>query len=74
MGKIDKKKEEVAKYKFYLGMIVASIFGCVSWLVNNYEKELLLAIIDIILIIGLSFIAFKMDKAMKKAIDDLEEL
>lgn len=38
MSKLDEKKEEISKHKFYLGIIVVAIFGCTAWLVNSYKK------------------------------------
>lgn len=38
MPKLDEKKEEISKHKFYLGIIVVAIFGCTIWLVNSYKK------------------------------------
>lgn len=75
MSKLDKKKEEIAKYKFYLGIVVAAIFGCIGWLVNSYEKaSLSLVIADMFLIFAFSYGAIRLDRLISKNIDELEEL
>jgi len=55
MAEIDEIKEELNYLKVWLGIIVITAIGLISWLINNYETSSNLKIIaDMVAIIGLT--------------------
>jgi len=75
MAKIDEIKEELNYLKVWLGIIVITTIGLISWLVNNYETSSSLKIIsDIVSVIGLTLSIIKIDKNIKKKIRSLKDL
>ena len=75
MAKIDEIKEELNYLKVWLGIIVLTAIGLISWLINNYETSGMIKIIsDIIAILVLTFTIFKIDKNIKSKIKSLKDL
>ena len=74
MAEIDEIKEELNYLKVWLGIIVITTIGLISWLINNYEVASNLKVIaDIIAIIGLT-ISIIIDKNIKNKIKSLKDL
>ncbi|RLF02106.1 MAG: hypothetical protein DRJ64_09745, partial [Thermoprotei archaeon] len=66
MAKIDEIKEELNYLKVWLGIIVITTIGLISWLINNYALSSNLKIIgDIIAIIFLTISIIIIDKNIK---------
>ncbi len=75
MAKIDEIKEELNYLKVWLGIIVITTIGLISWLINNYELSSNLKIIgDIIAIILLTISIIIIDKNIKNKIKSLRDL
>ena len=75
MGKIDEIKEELNYLKVWLGIIVITTIGLISWLINNYETSSELKIIsDVVAIVFLTLSILIMDKKIKKKIRSLKDL
>jgi len=75
MAKIDEVKEELNYLKVWLGIIVITTIGLISWLINNYEISSKIKIItDIIAIIVLTITILFIDKNIKKKIKVLGDL
>ena len=75
MAKIDEIKEELNYLKVWLGIIVITTIGLISWLINNYEISSNIKIIaDIIAIIVLTVTILFIDKNIKKKIRTLKDL
>jgi len=75
MAKIDEIKEELNYLKVWLGIIVITAIGLISWLINNYETSSEVKIIaDIIAIIFLTISIMLIDKNIKKKIKSLKDL
>ncbi|MEA2073476.1 MAG: hypothetical protein U9O86_07815 [Campylobacterota bacterium] len=75
MAKIDEIKEELNYLKVWLGIIVLTAIGLISWLINNYEMASDVKIIgDIIAIIVLTVSIIMIDKNIKKKIKSLKDL
>jgi len=66
MAKIDEIKEELNYLKVWLGIIVITTIGLISWLINNYETATLVKTIsDIIAILILTITILVIDKKIK---------
>ena len=75
MAEIDEIKEELNYLKVWLGIIVITTIGLISWLINNYEVASNLKVIaDIIAIIGLTISIIIIDKNIKNKIKSLKDL
>jgi len=75
MAKIDEIKEELNYLKVWLGIIVITTIGLISWLMNNYETSSMIKIIsDIIAIVSLTISIILIDKSIKKKIKSLKDL
>jgi len=75
MAKIDEIKEELNYLKVWLGIIVLTTIGLISWLINNYEISSQIKIVgDIIAIIVLTVSIILIDKDIKKKIRSLKDL
>ena len=75
MAKIDEIKEELNYLKVWLGIIVLTTIGLISWLVNNYEVSSNIKIIsDIVAVIVLTISIIIIDKNIKKKIKSLKDL
>ena len=75
MAKIDEIKEELNYLKVWLGIIVITTIGLISWLVNNYETSSNIKILsDIIAIIVLTLSIIIIDKNIKQKIKSLKDL
>ena len=75
MAKIDEIKEELNYLKVWLGIIVITTIGLISWLINNYETSSNIKIIsDVIAIITLTISSILIDKSIKKKIKSLKDL
>ena len=74
MPKLDGLKEDLAILKFWLGIIVASFLAIIGWLATNYNKsELWIIVSSIILLFMFAFIAFLINKKMRKIIKQIYE-
>ena len=75
MAEIDEIKEELNYLKVWLGIIVITAIGLISWLINNYETSSNLKIIaDMIAIIGLTISIILIDRNIKNKIKSLKDL
>jgi len=75
MAKIDEIKEELNYLKVWLGIIIVTTIGLISWLINNYKTSSNFKIIaDIIAVIILTVSIIFMDKNIKKKIKSLRDL
>jgi len=75
MAKIDEIKEELNYLKVWLGIIVITTIGLISWLINNYELGSNLKIIgDIVAIIILTLSIIIIDRNIKLKIKSLKDL
>ena len=75
MAKIDEIKEELNYLKVWLGIIVITTIGLLSWLLNNYETSSFIKVIsDIIAIITLTISIILIDKNIKNKIKSLKDL
>jgi len=75
MAKIDKIKEKISLYKFFLGIVVGMFLSIVGYTFSNYErlKFSLIIIIVVSLIILIYIFVFLLSLIMKN-IDKLEDL
>lgn len=74
MPKLDGLKEDLAILKFWLGIVVASFLAIIGWLATNYNKsELWIIVSSIILLFAFAFIAFLINKKMRKIIKQIYE-
>ena len=75
MPKLDGLKEDLAILKFWLGIVVASFLAIIGWLATNYNKsELWIIVSSIILLFVFAFIAFLINKKMRKIIKQIYEI
>lgn len=75
MAKIDEIKEELNYLKVWLGIIVITNIGLISWLVNNYETTSVVKVVsDVIAIVVLTISIMIIDKNIKKKIRSLKDL
>ena len=75
MAKIDEIKEELNYLKVWLGIIVITTIGLISWLINNYAVSSNIKIIaDVIAIIVLTITILFIDKNIKNKIRALKDL
>lgn len=75
MSKIDEVKEEINYLKVWLGIVVVTNIGLISWLVNNYETSSHLKVIaDIVATILLTVVVLVIDKKIKRKIKKLKDL
>ena len=75
MARIDEIKEELNYLKVWLGIIVITTIGLISWLINNYESSSNMKIIaDVIAVIVLTITIVFIDKNIKKKIKALKDL
>ena len=75
MAKIDEIKEELNYLKVWLGIIVITTIGLISWLINNYEASSDFKIIsDIVSVFILTISIIIIDKKIKNKIRSLKDL
>ncbi len=75
MAKIDEIKEELNYLKVWLGIIVITTIGLISWLVNNYEMSGRIKIFaDMLAILVLTISIIIIDKKIKSKIKNLKDL
>ena len=75
MAKIDEIREELNYLKVWLGIIVITTIGLISWLINNYEISSMIKILsDILAIIILTISVIIIDKRIKAKIKSLKDL
>lgn len=75
MAEIDKVKEEINYLKVWLGIVVVTNIGLISWLINNYDTDTILKVIaDISAICLLTISIIIIDKNIKKKIKLLKDL
>ena len=75
MSKLDKIKESINQFRFWLGAIVATDIGLLGWLVSNYETQSLIKLVaSVAAICGLSIVIVAIEKKIRKNIEEIEEL
>jgi len=75
MAKIDKIKEKISLYKFFLGIITGMILSIIGFIFANYQNlKVSLIVISIISIIVLIYIFALLLSLIIKNIDELENL
>ncbi len=75
MAKIDEIQEELTYLKVWLGIIVITTIGLVSWLVNNYEVSSNIKVVsDVVAVFVLTISIIIIDKKIKNKIRSLKEL
>ena len=75
MSKLDKIKESINQFRFWLGALVATDIGLLGWLVSNYETQSLIKLIaSVAAICGLSIVIVAIEKKIRKNIEEIEEL
>ena len=75
MSKIDEVKEEINYLKVWLGIVVVTNIGLISWLVNNYETSSLVKVVsDIVATTVLTIVVLVIDKKIKIKIKKLKDL
>ena len=75
MAKIDEVKEEINYLKVWLGIIVVTAIGLLSWIVNNYDLATnvknIFALLSLLL---LSITIIAIDRKIKKKIKTLKDI
>ena len=75
MAKIDKIKEKISLYKFFLGIITGMILSIIGFIFANYQNlKVSLIVISIMSIIILIYIFALLLSLIIKNIDELENL
>ncbi len=75
MSKLDKIKESINQFRFWLGALVATDIGLLGWLVSNYETQSLIKLVaSVAAICGLSIVIVAIEKKIRKNIEEIEEL
>ena len=75
MPKIDEVKEEINYLKVWLGLVVVTNIGLISWLVNNYEASSFVKVVsDVVAIVVLTVAILIIDKKIKEKIRKLKDL
>jgi hypothetical protein len=75
MSKIDKAKEQLAYFKFWLGVMVLTDISLVGWLVSSAETASTHKIVGAVVAVGVITVAgFIVHRHVKRLIDTLEEL
>lgn len=75
MSKLDKIKESINQFRFWLGALVATDIGLLGWLVSNYETQSLIKLVaSVVAICGLSIVIVAIEKKIRKNIEEIEEL
>ena len=75
MSKLDKIKESINQFRFWLGALVATDIGLLGWLVSNYETQSLIKLVaSVVAICGLSIVIVAIEKKIRKNIEQIEEL
>ena len=75
MSKLDKIKESINQFRFWLGALVATDIGLLGWLVSNYETQSLIKLFAAVAAIcGLSIVIVAIEKKIRKNIEEIEEL
>ena len=69
MSKLDKIKESINQFRFWLGALVATDIGLLGWLVSNYETQSLIKLVaSVAAICGLSIVIVAIEKKIRKNI------
>jgi len=75
MAKIDEIKEELNYLKVWLGIIVITTIGLISWLLNNYDISSDIKVISgLLAVIILTLTIIIIDKKIKNKIKTLRDL
>jgi uncharacterized membrane protein YkvI len=75
MAKIDEIKEELNYLKVWLGIIVITTIGLISWLINNYETASMIKVFGgVVAIIIFTISVVIIDKNIKNKIKSLKDL
>lgn len=74
MGKIDTIKERINYLKVWLGILVVTIIGLLSWLVQNYDGKPIKSLSAFFAILILTLFVLFIHKNINKKIDELEDL
>ena len=75
MAKIDEIKEELNYLKVWLGIIIITTIGLISWLINNYETASMIKVFGgVVAIIIFTISVVIIDKNIKNKIKSLKDL
>lgn len=75
MSKIDKAKEQLAYFKFWLGVMVVTDISLVGWLVASAEAAPLHKVGGaVVAVVVITVAGFIVHRHIKRLIDTLEEL
>ena len=75
MSKIDKAKEQLAYFKFWLGVMVVTDISLVGWLVASAEAAPIHKVVGaVVAVIVITVAGFIVHRHIKRLIDTLEEL
>jgi hypothetical protein len=75
MAKIDEIKEELNYLKVWLGIIVITTIGLISWIINNYETASMVKIVSsLVATISLTISVIFIDRSIKSKIKSLKDL
>lgn len=79
MPKLDKKKEILNYYKFWLSICVAVFIALVGWLTTHYKNyknldDLILIVVASIGSVVLVYMVFFINKKIRKIIDEIGDL
>lgn len=74
MARIDKLKEQLGVLKVWLGIVVASMFGIIGWIVINFgEVSLLKIVLAIFAIIPLFIALMVINDNINEKLDQIEK-
>ena len=75
MSKIDKAKEQLAYFKFWLGVMVVTDISLVGWLVASAEAAPIhKGVGAVVAVVVITVAGFIVHRHVKRLIDTLEEL
>ena len=75
MSKIDKAKERLAYFKFWLGVMVVTDISLVGWLVSSAEAAPIHKVVGaVVAVVVITVAGFIVHRHVKRLIDTLEEL
>jgi hypothetical protein len=75
MSKIDKAKEQLAYFKFWLGVMVVTDISLVGWLVSSAEAASIHKVGGaVVAVVVITVAGFIVHRRVKRLIDTLEEL
>ncbi len=75
MSALDKAKERLSYFKFWLGVMIATFISVGGWLINNIQSDKYFLIsLGIIIEVVMIVVVYYLNRFINKMIDDLEEL